>query len=173
MKFRIGFALIAVALTSIGLTGCGDSKKKDVAKSTDKAPKNGEKVAVDPHDVPMTDAEVGKLKGEMTSYNIAVARIKSYRDNIRDKVAANKPIEAHRSLDELDLILGWLPGIAKDSDVPREKWEDVSTSAQTLRDSFNEVHAAIDANKDPDYSAVASNVDAAVGKLEAISTDTK
>jgi outer membrane murein-binding lipoprotein Lpp len=168
MKFRIGLALIALALTSVAFTGCGDTKKKEVSKSTEKTTKNGEKAAVDPHDVPMTEAEIEKLKGEVKSYDTAVTRIKSYRDTIRDKIAADKPTEAHRSLDELDLILGWLPESAKDSGVPRENWEEVSTSAQTLRDSFNELHTAIDANKDPDYSAVSNTIDAAVAKLEAV-----
>jgi outer membrane murein-binding lipoprotein Lpp len=173
MKIRINLALTALVLTSLVCAGCGDSKKKTVSKSTERTAKDGDKEALDPHDVPMTEADVDKLKGEVKSYETAVARIKSYRDTIRDKVAADKPTEAHRALDELDLILGWLPQIAKDSGVPRESWEDVSTSAQTLRDSFNEVHAAIDEKKDPDYNAVSDKIDAAVTKLDEVPKETK
>jgi hypothetical protein len=121
----------------------------------------------------MTEAEIDKLKGDVNSYEIAVVRIKSYRDTIRDRIADGKPAEAHRSLDELDLILGWLPQLAKDSEVPRENWEEVSTSAQTLRDSFNEVHAAIDEKKDPNYQAVSGKIDEAVTELEAVPKGSK
>jgi hypothetical protein len=152
--------------------GCGDGKKGG-GESTPATAKDNGQGAVDPHDVPMTAAEIEKLKGEMKSYDTAVARIKSYRDTIRDKIAADKPTEAHRSLDELDFVLGWLPEIAKDSGVPRENWETVSTSAQTLRDSFNEVHAAIDDKKDPNYKAVANRIDAAVTQLQEVQANKK
>jgi hypothetical protein len=173
MKFRLSVMLTVVAITSVALTGCGDTKKKEVSKSTTKIAKDGDKEAVDPHDVPMTEAEISKLKSDVNSYEVAVTRIKSYRDTIRDSIAADKPAEAHRSLDELDHILGWLPQLAKDSGVPRENWEEVSTSAQTLRDSFNEVHAAIDEKKDPNYNAVSGKIDEAVTKLDEVPKETK
>lgn len=170
MKLTIAVALIVVAFTV--LTGCGDSAKNKPAKEAGKSAKDGAKPA-DPNDLPLTDAEISKLKSDVNSYDAAVKRIKAYRDTIRDSIAANKPTEAHRALDELDLVLGWLPQLAKGSGVAKEHWEDVSTSSQTLRDSFNEVHAAIDAKKDPDYKGVADKIDAAVAKIEAVPAETK
>ena len=126
--------------------------------------------AADHHDVPMTQDEKDALKAQITSYEVAVDRIKSYRDTIRDRIAEGKPAEAHRSLDELDLVLEWLPATAKDSNIPKEHWETITTSGQTLRDSFNEVHAQIDEGKEPDYEAVEETVDEAVSALEAVPT---
>jgi hypothetical protein len=44
----------------------------------------------------------------------------------------------------------------------------VNTAAQGLRDSFNAVHAQIDAGETPDYDAVAADVDSALARLRAV-----
>jgi outer membrane murein-binding lipoprotein Lpp len=173
MRAHITLALSMVVLIGITAAGCGDGGKKKVQRDSAKTPKGSEQAGADSHDAPLTDAEIGKLKNELNTYDTAVKRIKSYRDTIREKIAAEQPAQAHRALDELDLALDWLSGIAKDSGVPKERWEEVSTSAQTLRDSFNELHAAIDAGREPNYQAVASTIDAAVTKLDAVAVDAK
>jgi len=38
-------------------------------------------------------------------------------DTIRDEIAAGRPAKAHRALDELDIVLNWLPGVARDGGV--------------------------------------------------------
>jgi hypothetical protein len=122
------------------------------------------KTAPDPHDVPITEADV-KLPA---SYADAVPRIKEYRDAIRSAIEAGTPGKAHRSLDELDIVLNKLPSIAKDSGVPKEQWETINTTARELRDSFNQLHAAIDEKREPDYKAVAEPIDQAIAKLEQV-----
>jgi hypothetical protein len=118
----------------------------------------------DPDDVPITEADV-KMPA---SYAEAVPQIKSYRDTIRSSIEAGTPSKAHRSLDEVDLVLNKLPSIAKASGVPKERWEAVNTSAQELRNLFNQVHSAIDAKREPDYKAVAEPIDKAIEKLEQV-----
>ena len=98
----------------------------------------------------------------------AVARIKGYRDSIRADVTAGRPTKAHRALDELDIVLNWLPAIARDGGVPKDRWEEVNTTAQRVQELFNKVHGQIDAKQTPDYAAIAGEVDKALAQLEAI-----
>jgi hypothetical protein len=125
--------------------------------------------AHDPDDVPLTESQKDSLRQGVKNYADALARVKSYRDTIRDAVAAGDPTKAHRPLDELDVVLEHLPAVARDNNVPRTEWETVNTSAQQLRDSFNKVHAQIDGGEKPDYQAVSGDIDGAIGRLEAVS----
>ena len=118
----------------------------------------------DPDDVAITEADVKRP----TDFADAVTRIKGYRDSIRDEIAAGRPTKAHRALDELDIVLNWLPEIARDGNVPKERWEAVNTTAQQIQELFNKVHSNIDARKDPDYASVSKDIDEAVGRLAEI-----
>lgn len=144
------------------LAGCGrsDNGSKQAAPEGDAASSS----AHDPDDVPITEADV-KMPA---NYSEAIERVKSYRDTIRDAVVAGTPTKAHRALDELDIVLNKLPTIAKDSGVPKDQWETVNTSAQELRNLFNQVHSAIDEKREPDYKAVEEQIDQAIARLEAI-----
>jgi hypothetical protein len=135
--------------------GCG---KTEAPQAPPAAP------TADPHDVPITEADV-KLPA---TYADALPQIKEYRDTIRKEIEAGTPAHAHRALDELDIVLNKLPAIAKDSGVPQEQWEAVNTAAQDLRNLFNQLHAAIDEKREPDYPAVAKPIDEAIEKLEGV-----
>jgi hypothetical protein len=102
------------------------------------------------------------------TYAEALPQVKGYRDTIRTAIETGTPGKAHRALDELDIVLNKLPAIAKSSGVPIEKWETVNTSAQELRNLFNQVHSAIDDKREPDYKAVAGPIDLAFAKLEQV-----
>jgi uncharacterized protein YqeY len=156
----IGFALIA---------GCG---KTEPAKSTPQG--TGDKAVVhdhgdgagahahDPHDVAITEADVKKP----ADFKDAVERIKSYRDAIERDTATATPGLAHRPLDELDIVLKWLPGIARDSNVPKSQWETINTTSQELQTLFSKVHTNIDEKKNPDFPSVAQAVKDDIDKLE-------
>ena len=122
------------------------------------------KAAANPDDVAITEADV-KMPA---SYADALPQIQSYRDTIRTAIEAGTPGKAHRSLDELDIVLDKLPSIAKDSGVPIEQWETINTAARDLRNLFNQVHSAIDEMREPDYKAVAEPIDQAIAKLEQV-----
>jgi hypothetical protein len=145
MRVRICFMLLAVTV------GCAKTEAPKAAP-------------VDHDDVAITEADV-KLPA---TYAEALPQIKGYRDTIRTAIDAGTPNKAHRSLDELDIVLDKLPGIAKDSGIPKEKWETVNTAAQELRSLFNKVHSAIDAKREPDYKAVAELIDQELAKLEQV-----
>ena len=98
----------------------------------------------------------------------AVACIKKYREDIEVAAGGGVSGQTHRPLDELDIVLKWLPGIARDSKVAKDQWEAIDTSAQQLRELFEKVHGHIDDNKNPDFPLVAKAVDQAIARLEAV-----
>jgi hypothetical protein len=150
--------LLALAL----LQGC----RKDQPAAPD-AGEAGTGAVHDPDDVPITEADVEKP----ADYESAASRIESYRDTIRDEIAAGRPSKSHRALDEADIVLNWLPEIARDSGVPKDQWEAVNTTAQTVRELLNRVHANIDAGQEPDYAAVSEDLDQAIAELKAIQAE--
>ncbi len=135
-------------------------------QSDDASQKSSPVVAApdDHHDAPITEADVDMP----ANYADAVVRIKAYQDAIRKGAGGDDPHTAHRPLDELDIVLRKLPVIARDSGVPAENLETVNLAARELRNLFNEVHAAIDESRPPDYPVVAAKVDAAIRRLEAV-----
>jgi hypothetical protein len=156
-------ACIALGLMVSGCGASNDAIAPGGGPSVGGDAATGERAAAhDPHDVPITEADVVRP----ADYADAVARIKGYRDTIRTETTTGTPSHAHRSLDELDYVLDWLPEIARDSEVPKEDWADLNKSAQQLRDLFNQVHANIDAGTAPDYAAVADAIEVEIGRLE-------
>ena len=145
--------ILAILLSSALVLGCGDDK-------TAKTPEG------DHEDKPLTDQEKQDLKAGIKSYQDALTRIKSYRDTIRKETTEGKPARAHRSLDELSLVLEWLPEFAEKSGVPQAKFIAVTKSADRLRDAFDEVHEKIDAGQKPDYAAVSETIEAEIKTLE-------
>jgi hypothetical protein len=156
------FVLFA-GLAMILLTGCGDGEKSPSQNGGDT--KTGA-AGDDPDDKPVTEEEEKALKASIKDYRDAVARIKSYRDTIRRETTEGKPSRAHRSLDELTLVLGWLGEFAQGSGVPKAKLVDVAKSAQSLGDAFEEVHKKIDARQKPYYAAVSATIEAEIKTLE-------
>jgi hypothetical protein len=144
--------VLLVGFSGSLLVGCG---------SADKAAQ--EPIGIhDPDDVPITEANV-KMPA---NYSEAIARIGDYRDTVRDAIAAGTPAKAHRSLDELDIVLRKLPSIAKASGISNDHWEAINTTGKELRDLFNTVHSAIDEKREPDFNAVAEPIDQAIAKLQ-------
>lgn len=174
------FAFALASIVSVGLyVGCG---RNEAAKApAGKEPSHGQEGvkhdhgdgsgvhAHDPHDVAITEADVKKP----ADFKDAVERIKTYRKNIEVAAGSDVPGKAHRPLDELDIVLKWLPGVARDSKVPKSQWETINTSSQQLRELFEKVHGNIDNKKNPDFPSVAKDVDQAIGRLEAAAKATE
>jgi hypothetical protein len=166
-KLTIGS--LSAATLALAL-GCGGDKGRPASdnEAAKQQPSEGPDAAHDPHDIPLTEEEIAQLKQETASYPAAVQRIQQFRDTIRQETTGGTPATAHRALDNLDHVLGWLPEIAQNSNVPRAQWQTVGEDSQKLQDLFNQVHANIDEGRDPDYPAVADEIDAAVERLAAI-----
>lgn len=146
------------------VVGCKD--KETEKKNGDPTQKKKDEHA-DPHDIPLTDEEKEQLKKETSTWSAAIEHIKKYRDIIQKETTGGIPAKAHRSLDLLEEVLKWLPEVAK-KNVHKDHWQTIGENTQILRISFNEVHANIDAAKDPDYKSVADAIDKAVKALTAI-----
>lgn len=116
------------------------------------------------HEAPITEADVSMP----ASYSDAVPQIVSYRDAIRSAIERGTPEDAHRPLDELEIVLGKLPSIAKQSEVPKEHWETINLTARALRELFNQLHAAIDEHRQPNYDTLRAPIDEAIAKLDEV-----
>lgn len=174
MKVRLFVtALLCVGMTSLGiLTGCGPQEQKPAAEEQGQAAESGTGgEAVDPHDVPITEEQKQQMREETAKFADAVAKVKALRDTIqretKDGLPEN-PFEAHQALDKADIVVQWLPEVARDSGVPKEHWETVNVAANELRELFEQVHQNIDDKADPGFASVADQFDAKIGELETV-----
>jgi len=165
MTNQVPCVYIVSLLAITVLTGC--SKTSEPATQTE-VPSENTTAAHNPDDISLTDSEIEALKQGVTSYTDALSKIKSYRNTIRDEIAAGDPHKAHRPLEELNAVLEHLPIVARDNNIPKSQWETVNTSAQQLRDLFNKVHAQIDGGEEVDYTAIAGDIDLVLAKLAGV-----
>jgi hypothetical protein len=103
-------------------------------------------------------------------YAALVARVEQLVDDIRDKIAAGTPTKAHRSLDELDIILKKAAAIASRT-VPTQNWKEVNVQSKELAAAHNELHEKIDEKQNPDYAALADRIRKALDALKAVPTN--
>jgi hypothetical protein len=174
MNVRFSFVvLLGVTVVSLGFViGCGQQNQAGSDQNAVQLANDGDQAdEVDPHDVPLTEEQKLRLREETAKFADAVARIKKFRDTVQKETKGGlpeNPFEAHQALDRADLVVQWLPEIARDSDVAKEHWETVTTAANELREAFDKVHQNIDNKTDPDYGSVEQQMDAKIAALEAI-----
>ena len=169
VRFSLAIATYSFAICLAALAGC--QKKSDVASGPG-AENEAESEAIDPHDLPLTDDQKQQLQKETAAFGDAVGVIQQLRDTIRDEVSdglPDNPTNVHQALDKADLVVQWLPTIARDSGVAKEHWEVVNTTANDLRELFEKVHQNIDNGEDPGFPEVAPEIETRIGELETIS----
>jgi DNA repair exonuclease SbcCD ATPase subunit len=159
--------VLAIVVATALLIGCGQSSDRQQTPIEGKTPQASSEAA-DPHDVPLTEEEIARLKEETARYEDAIAHIRQYQRTIQQEATAGEPAKAHRALDNLDVVLERLPEAARDSGVPRDRWQAVNETAQNLRELFDQVHARIDAGETPDYESFADEIDRGIQTLAAI-----
>lgn len=121
-----------------------------------------------PHDVPLTEDQIAQLEQDTARYGDALEHIRQYKETIQQETTEGEPPKAHRPLDKLDVVLQRLPDAARNSGIPKENWQTINETAQQLRDLFNQVHANIDEGTDPDYEAVADDIDRGIETLTSV-----
>ena len=174
MKFRFSFVVLtsAVALSVTLMIGCGQPGPTGGGQDGSESGSADQSVeVVDPHDVPITEEQKQQLREETAQFADAVAKVKEYREAVERETQnglPENPFEAHQALDRADIVVQWLPEIARDSGVAKEHWEAVTTAANELRELFDTVHLNIDNKVDPDFASVEQPMDARIGELEAI-----
>jgi hypothetical protein len=165
MSVRIFLAMSLLA----GVVGCNQAQQTQPAQSGGDKPAAKEKGGYNPHDVPITDQQKADLRKQTAKFPDAVAKIKELRNQTEAETKngiPQNPYKAHQALDMADLLLQWLPGIARDSGVPNDRWETVTTTANDLRTLFEQVHQNIDNKKDPNFAGVAAEIDKKIAELE-------
>lgn len=161
---------LALSIATLGtLTGCNRPAEKPAGGAEGLAAKGQDDY--DPHDMPITEAQKAELREQTAQFADAVAKLDEFRNELERETAAGiprNPYKAHQALDKADLVLRWLPQIARESGVPKEHWETVNTSANQLRTLFEQVHQNIDNKKDPDFATVAGPIDRRIAGLEEV-----
>lgn len=169
MTTRSSLALLVLVAASLSLVaGCGQTEKKP-ADDTGKVAEGGNDY--NPHDVPITEEQKTELRSQTAKFADAVAMIRELSGEVEQETAAGipeNPYQAHQALDKADLVLQWLPEIARDSGVAKDHWEAVNTSANELRTLFEKVHQNIDNKQHPDFAAVADAIDLQLAELEKV-----
>lgn len=154
------------------LVGCNPSAEKPAAgggANTTEAEDD-----YNPHDVPISDQQKAELRSQTAQFADALAAIKLFRNEIEQETAVGipaNPYKAHQALDKSDLVLQWLPEIARNSGVAKEDWEAVNTAANELRTLLERVHQNIDSKQNPEFAAVADAIDENLTALEQVATN--
>jgi hypothetical protein len=143
-----------LALSSLLFCGCHGAATTPHAPTADVG---DEEALITEADVPMP-----------ATYTEAVERLCSYRDAIRKAVDSDQLHDAHRPLDETNIAIERLPGLARSSGVPRNNWEQIVVAGEDLAEALDEVHSEIDAGHKPDYAAHADAIDEALSRLKAV-----
>ena len=172
MSKRLPVALLlAFGVASFGLfAGCGPAEQKQAENGGETPVAEGDD-DYNPHDVPITEEQKTELRNETAQFANAITKVGEFRDIIERETAAgipNNPFAAHQALDKADLVLQWLSEIARNSGVPKENWEEVNTSANDLRTLFEQVHQNIDSKQDPNFAAVAGEMEQKLARLAGI-----
>lgn len=165
--------VLGSGLSLLVLAGCAQDEGPQTgpAGANQSASPAGETDGYNPHDVPITEEQKEQLRQETAQFAQAVAKIKQLRKETEQETKGGipeDPYKAHQALDQADLVLTWLPEIAGTSNVPKDRWEEVTTTANDLRGLFEKVHQNIDNKQDPDFAAVAADIDQKIAVLEGI-----
>jgi hypothetical protein len=171
MTMRLPFVLsLSVSMFAMTLSiGCTQTAPEQAGGG--EAPAAQADTDLDPHDVPITEEQKAELRDQTAEFTDAVATIARFRNEIEQETAAGipeHPFRAHQALDKADLVLQWLPQIARQSYIPKSHWEAITTSANALRTLFDQVHLNIDNREDPGFAAVADDIDAKLAALQEI-----
>jgi len=171
-RFSIAILLTVVTTTCCFIAGCNQgSQDESATPAGETAATDAGKEEYSPHDAPITEEQKAQLKNDTAQFSAAVAKIKEFRDATEQETKngiPENPYKAHQALDQADLVLQWLPQIARDSGVAKEHWEEINTAANELRTSFEKVHQKIDNKQEPDFASVAPEIDQKIARLEEI-----
>ncbi len=173
MSVRLVFSCV-LSSTLVGLSllaGCSQSGPQPSSPSG-KSPA-GQAATADykPHDAPITEEQKQQLRERAGQFPQAVEVIKELRVATEEETKngiPQDPYKAHQALDKADLVFQWLSEIARDSAVPKEHWEEITTTANDLRTLFEKVHQNIDNQQEPDFGSVAKEIDQKIARLAEI-----
>ena len=102
------------------------------------------------------------------SYNAALAQIKHARDEVKAAFDAGTPNECDDALHDVAEVLGVLPEVAAETDLPKEDWQVVKDQSKVLFDQFMKIHDGFhgDSSQGASFESVAAEINAAIEVLE-------
>lgn len=115
------------------------------------------------HGAHLTEADIEMPKDFVS----AVARIKKCRATIGEEAAEQHWGELHEPVDEATIITNKLMVIARDSGVPKAKWEAINLAARELKKQFGAVHVTIEKTGKVDFAKYSKSIDTSIQQLEA------
>ena len=147
-----------------GLPGCG---AKEAQKKTISEP---DQVVADQHDEHAYHAEGEHPLPE--DFASGVTELKEHYQEIKVAFAQDDlekaSQQAHAPLHGIGRLLEALPDLAKKANLPPEDSETVKKSVDTLFQAYGSVDDALHVGKEPDYKAVADQIDDAMAGIEAV-----
>jgi hypothetical protein len=163
----------ACALLALGLLGTGCAKREtanaehghhDEDSHGHEHHDHEEGEEGDHDEAPLSEADIDMPR----DFRGATERLGDYRRRILSAIISKHAHDAHRPLDEMDLVITKLMVLARDSGVPRGDWEEVNLARRELRAQFDIAHAAIDKEETPDVARLEESTAAPLARLEAI-----
>ena len=154
MKNRLQHFLVISAglLVVAGLAGCNDTRQ-------------GGRPAPDEANHQHA-SEAGHATPE--SFAARVAELKECHEQIKDAFEKNDTEKAHAPLHEVGNLLEALPGLAKAAKLADNDLKTVATAVDQMFAAYGSVDDAVHHGKEPDYKAVASQLDEDMAALEAV-----
>ncbi|MEN1678413.1 MAG: hypothetical protein AAGJ46_02395 [Planctomycetota bacterium] len=143
--------MLASASIVLSLTACGCGTAESTADADDHGHEH--------------DHEHGHRPA---SLHAAVAELTDIRDAISKAILEGDADAAHEPLHEAEELLGILPDVAAETDLPEAEWEVVSSETEKLKSSFAVIDKAFhtkDGDKQAAYEEVAAQLDAALDAI--------
>jgi hypothetical protein len=171
-RCSVGIWLTVIITSVLLVNGCRRGEQDGSVVSGGSDPEaGGQSQEYNPHDVPITEEQKAQLKADTAQFGAAVEMTRELTNTIKEETKAgipDNPYQAHQALDKADLVLQWLPHVARDSGMAKEHWEEINTTANQLRTLFENVHQRIDNRQDPDFASVENELNQMITRLDEI-----
>jgi len=157
MSRRLGYVvgLLAGVLVGLGLSGCVNDP------GPGPAPQTG---ALDQDDGKGHDADTP------LDFPSSVAALKDCYGKIKEAFEADKPGDAHVPLHDVGHLLEGITKAANEADLESADRDAVTVAVGRMFDAYGTIDGAMHAGKEPDYDAVAEDLDKGMTDLEDVLT---
>ena len=104
----------------------------------------------------------------LESYDAAMQHIEQLRGKISDLIQKNELGKVHPPAEEISLTARRLPELASKSDIPKDKWKEITTLSRDLANLFSEIDQAADAGKKKETEAAFAKMQELIDGLQSV-----
>jgi hypothetical protein len=151
-RFHANATVWATIVVAASLVGCAPESDSSSSQSPSSGAATGQEDA-DGHDHPETFTE-------------AVSALRSHHDAIRDGFQSGSPEEAHDPLHEVGHVMEGMPKLAADAGMAASDLESLKSCLEQLFEAYGTVDDAMHTGQEPDYEAVAQQLEDNVSAIE-------